>query len=91
MGDTINMTDVSSKTLHEKTADCLNRVASGERLRVIRNGRTEAWLVPATDAQDPEWNDILSEVREARKAGKPPQANPVIAARKRRNYASNLR
>jgi len=84
------MTDVTSKVLHEQTADCLERVRRGERLRVIRHGEPAALLVPAQEAPDPAWAEIMVEVW-AQPAAPATRTSPVIAARKRRNYAANLR
>lgn len=85
------MSDVTSKVLHEQTAACLDRVRRGERLRVVRNGEPAALLVPANENPDPAWSIIMAEVRDARKTVKAKRANPVLAARTRRNYAHDLR
>lgn len=85
------MSDVTSKVLHEQTADCLDRVGRGERLRVVRNGEAAALLVPAKEHPDPAWAEIMSEVRAARVTAKAKRANPVLTARSRRNYANHLR
>ena len=52
------MKDVTSKTLHEKTGQLLDRARQGERFRILRDGRAEAFLVPAGEAVDSEWTDI---------------------------------
>jgi antitoxin (DNA-binding transcriptional repressor) of toxin-antitoxin stability system len=89
------MTEVTSKTLKEKTADCLDRVQAGETLRVIRNGQRAALLVPDPAAEDASWPEIMAEVwklrDEATKSGKKARSNPVLAARKRRKHATGLR
>ena len=84
------MIEVTSKVLHEQTADCLDRVSRGEHLRVVRHGQTAALLVPARETPDPTWAEIMAEVWE-QPAPKASRANPVIAARQRRNYAARLR
>ena len=61
------MTDVTSKVLHEKTGQLLDRARKGERFRVLRAGRTEAFLIPAQDAADPEWKELLADVWKAQK------------------------
>ena len=85
------MTDVTSKTLHEKTGQLLDRARQGERFRVLREGRAEAFLIPASETVDPEWPEIMAEVWKAQKKPGPKRANPVLKERKARNYASRLR
>ena len=85
------MTDVTSKVLHEKTGQLLDRARQGERFRVLRAGRAEAFLIPADQAVDPEWADILAEVWNAQKAPGPRRPNPILKERKARNYAARLR
>ena len=36
-----SMTDVTSKVLHEKTGQVLDRARQGERFRILREGRPE--------------------------------------------------
>ncbi|HEY3853130.1 MAG TPA: hypothetical protein VGO67_01910 [Verrucomicrobiae bacterium] len=85
------MTEVTSKMLHEKTGQLLDRACQGERFRVVRNGQTEAFLIPATEAVDPEWPQIMSEVWKVQKKSGPKRPNPVLRERKVRNYAARLR
>ncbi len=85
------MSDVTSEVLHEQTAACLDRVQRGENLRIVRNGEAAALLVPATKYPDPEWAELMTEVRQARQTIKTKRPNPVLAARARRNYANRLR
>ncbi len=85
------MTDVTSKTLHEKTGQLLDHARQGERLRVLREGRAEAFLIPAAETVDPEWPEIMAEVWKAQKKPGPKRANPVLKERKARNYAARLR
>ncbi len=85
------MKDVTSKKLHEQTADCLNLVRQGQRLRIVRNGKPEAMLVPVKDRIDPSWDEIMAEVWKAQKESGPKTPNPVLAERKRRNYAARVR
>ena len=87
----MDMTDVTSKTLHEKTGQLLDRARQGERFRILRGGRAEAFLVPAAEAVDPEWTDIMTEVWKAQKAPGASRRNPVLKERKGRNYAARLR
>src|SRR3989442_6400826 len=54
------MTDVTSKVLHEKTGQVLDRARQGERFRILREGRAEAFLVPASEGIDPEWGEIMA-------------------------------
>ena len=85
------MTDVTSKTLHEKTGQLLDRARQGERFRILRDGRPDAFLIPAGEAVDPEWDEIMADVWKAAKKAGPRLANPVLRERKRRNYAARLR
>ena len=85
------MTDVTSKVLHEKTGQLLDRTKQGERFRILRDGQIEAFLVPATDTVDPEWPRIMAEVWKAQKQRGPKRANPVLRERSSRKYASGVR
>ncbi len=82
---------ITSKVLHEETRRCLDRVRGGERLRVVRDGQTDALLVPPDDAEDPSWAEILKDVWAAQKETGPLRQNPVLAERTRRNHAGRLR
>jgi antitoxin (DNA-binding transcriptional repressor) of toxin-antitoxin stability system len=77
--------------LHEATSECLDRVNRGERLRIFRNGKPGALLVPANEAIDPPWDVIMAEVRTARAETKGSQPNPVLAERRKRNHATGVR
>ena len=85
--DTI-ITDITSKTLHEKTGQVLDRLRRGERFRVLRDGEPEALMVPVEEAIDPEWPEIMAEVLAARKQAKSVRENPILKERKARNYAA---
>jgi antitoxin (DNA-binding transcriptional repressor) of toxin-antitoxin stability system len=85
------MTDITSKTLHEKTGQVLDRLRRGERFRVLRDGEPEGFIVPAEEAIDPEWPEIMAEVLAARKIAKPVLGNLILKERKARNYAAHLR
>lgn len=85
------MTDVTSKLLHEKTGQLLDRARQGERFRILRDGRAEAFLIPIAEAIDPEWPEIMAEVWEAQKKPGRKRPNPVLKERKARNYAARLR
>jgi antitoxin (DNA-binding transcriptional repressor) of toxin-antitoxin stability system len=85
------MTDVTSKMLHEKTGQLLDRARQGERFRVLRDGRPDAFLIPAAEAVDPEWTEIMAEVWKAQKKPGPKRHNPILKERKRRSYAARLR
>jgi antitoxin (DNA-binding transcriptional repressor) of toxin-antitoxin stability system len=85
------MTSITSKELHEKTGDVLDRVKQGQRFRVLRGGEADAFLVPATEQVDPSWDEIMTEVRKARAEGKPSRPNPILAERRKRNYAARVR
>jgi antitoxin (DNA-binding transcriptional repressor) of toxin-antitoxin stability system len=86
-----NVTDITSKTLHEKTGQVLDRARQGERFRVLREGRAEAFLVPAAEAVDPSWAEIMGDVWKAAKKGRTKRQNPVLKERKARNYAARVR
>ena len=96
-GDTIlvsldtMITDITSKTLHEKTGQVLDRLRRGERFRVLRDGEPEALMVPVEEAIDPEWPEIMAEVMAARRQVKSVRENPILKERKARNYAARLR
>jgi antitoxin (DNA-binding transcriptional repressor) of toxin-antitoxin stability system len=85
------VTDITSKTLHEKTGQVLDRARQGERFRVMRDGRPEAFLVPAGETVDPPWNAIMTEVWSAAAKTKSKRPNPVLKERKARNYGARLR
>jgi antitoxin (DNA-binding transcriptional repressor) of toxin-antitoxin stability system len=85
------MTSITSKELHEQTGTFLDRVKQGQRFRVLRGGEADALLVPATDQVDPPWDEIMADVREARRMGKRVRPNPILAERKKRNHAAGLR
>ena len=87
----IMITDITSKTLHEKTGQVLDRLRRGERFRVLRNGEPEALMVPVEEAIDPEWTEIMAEVMAARKQAKSVRENPILKERKARNHAARLR
>jgi prevent-host-death family protein len=85
------MTDITSKMLHEKTGQLLDRARQGERFRVIREGRPDAFLIPAAEAIDPEWPQIMADVWEAQKKPGKKRRNPILRERRARNYASRVR
>ncbi len=85
------ITNITSKTLHEKTGQVLDRLRRGERFRVLRDGEPEALMVPVEEAIDPEWPEIMAEVMAARKQVKSVRENPILKERKARNYAARLR
>jgi antitoxin (DNA-binding transcriptional repressor) of toxin-antitoxin stability system len=85
------MTNVTSKMLHEKTGQLLDRARQGERFRIVRSGRAEAFLIPAAETVDPEWKVIMAEVWKAQAVRGPRRRNPVLKERKSRNYAARVR
>ena len=85
------MTDITSKTLHEKTGQVLDRARQGERFRVLREGRPEALLIPAKETVDAEWSEIMGDVWDRAKKTRSKRQNPVLKERKARNYAARLR
>jgi antitoxin (DNA-binding transcriptional repressor) of toxin-antitoxin stability system len=85
------MMEITSKQLHEQTAAMLDRAKRGQRMRVLRNGKPDALLVPADEAIDPSWDEIMADVRKARAKGGPTRPNPILAERRKRNYAARLR
>ena len=86
-----HMTSRTSKELHEQTGALLDRVKQGQRFRVLRGGEAGALLVPATDQVDPPWDKIMTEVRKARAQQEAPRPNPVLAERRKRDYAAGVR
>jgi len=85
------MTDVTSKMLHEKTGQLLDRARQGERFRVLRDGRADAFIVPAGESVDPEWPEIMADVWKAQNHPGPTRPNPVLKERTARKYAARLR
>jgi antitoxin (DNA-binding transcriptional repressor) of toxin-antitoxin stability system len=85
------MTEITSKELHERTGSVLDLVRRGQRFRVLRNGGADALLVPVNEAIDPSWDEIMADVRKARAKGGPIRPNPILAERRKRNYAARLR
>jgi antitoxin (DNA-binding transcriptional repressor) of toxin-antitoxin stability system len=85
------MAEITSKQLHEQTAAMLDRAKGGQRMKVIRNGRPAAWLIPANEEIDPPWHEIMAEVRKARAKGGPTCPNPILAERRKRRYAARVR
>lgn len=85
------MTEITSKELHEQTGSVLDSVKRGQRFRVLRNGTADALLVPANEEIDPSWDEIMADVRKARAKGGPTRPNPILAERRKRNYAARLR
>ena len=85
------MTDVTSKMLHEKTGQLLDRARQGERFRVLRDGRPDAFLIPAAEAIDPEWPEIMAEVWQAQKTSGKKRPNPILRERRSRKYAARVR
>jgi len=86
-----DMTDVTSKMLHEKTGQLLDRARRGERFRVLGDGQPDAFLIPAAEEVDPEWSEIMAEVWTAQKANDETRPNPVLRERRSRKYAARLR
>jgi antitoxin (DNA-binding transcriptional repressor) of toxin-antitoxin stability system len=86
-----SMTDVTSKMLHEKTGQLLDRAGQGGRFRVLRQGRAEAFLIPAAETIHPEWPEIMAAVWNAQKKPGAKRSNPVVKERKARKYAAHLR
>jgi prevent-host-death family protein len=87
----VHMTDVTSKTLHEKTGQLLDRARQGERFRILRDGKPDAYLVPASEGVDPDWPEIMAEVWKAQKSPGKIRRNPVLKERKARDYGARVR
>src|SRR3989442_16020188 len=81
------MTDVTSKVLHEKTGQVLDRARQGERFRILREGRPEAFLIPASQEIDPEWGEIMAGAWEAQKEGGAKRPKPNFEGGKTRKDA----
>jgi len=95
-GDTIlvsilDMTSITSKKLHEQTGALLDRVKQGQRFRVLRGGKADALLIPANEQVDPTWDELMVDVRKARAQSHSCQPNPILAERRKRQYATRLR
>ena len=56
------ITNITSKTLHEKTGQVLDRLRRGERFWVLRDGKPEALMVPVEEAIDPVEHQSLESV-----------------------------
>ena len=87
----VGVTDITSKALHEKTGAVLDRARQGERFRILRDGRPDAFLIPAAETVDPEWPEIMAKVWEAQKEPGPRRPNPILKERKARKYAARVR
>jgi antitoxin (DNA-binding transcriptional repressor) of toxin-antitoxin stability system len=85
------VTDITSKALHEKTGAVLDRARQGERFRILRGGKADAFLVPAGEKIDPEWPEIMADVWKAQKEPGSKRPNPVLKERKARRYADRVR
>jgi prevent-host-death family protein len=89
------MTEVTSKRLHEETGAVLDMVKRGQRVRVIRNGKPDAVIVPANEKVDPFWGEIMAEVWGAAKKSGAERAlarpNPILEERRKRNFALRIR
>ena len=89
------MTEVTSKRLHEQTGAVLDMVGRGQRVRVIRNGKPAAVIVPANEKVDPSWGEIMADVWEAARKSRAERAltrpNPIIEERRKRNFALQIR
>lgn len=85
------METITTKELHDKTGLMVARARRGESLQVLKHGRPSALLVPVAKPQDPSWSEIMADVDRLRGTDGPPLPNPVLAARRRRNYAARLR
>jgi antitoxin (DNA-binding transcriptional repressor) of toxin-antitoxin stability system len=85
------MTEITSKQLHEQTAAMLDQAMGGQRMKVVRNGRPAALLIPVDEEIDPSWEEIMAEVRTARAQGGSTRPNPVLAERRKRHYAARVR
>jgi len=86
-----SVTSITSKELHEQTGAFLDRVKQGQRFRVLRGGEADALLVPVSEQVDPPWEEIMAEVHKARAHTKTPLPNPILAERRKRNYAASVR
>jgi prevent-host-death family protein len=89
------MTEVTSKQLHEQTGAVLDMVKRGQRVRVIRNGKPDAVIVPPNEKVDPSWGEIVAEVWEEAKKCRakkvPLRSNPILEERRKRNFALRVR
>jgi len=85
------MTSITSKELHEQTGAFLDRVKQGQRFRVVRRGEADALLIPASEQVDPAWDELMEDVRKARAQGHSCQPNPILAERRKRQYAARVR
>jgi len=85
------MTDVTSKMLHEKTGQLLDRARQGERFRILRAGKPDAYLVPPSEGLDPEWSDIMADVWKAPGPVGQTRPSPVLRERKARTDGARLR
>ena len=77
--------------LHEKTGQLLDRARQGERFRIVRAGRAEAFLIPAGESIDPQWTEIMAEVWKSQRTPGTKRPNPILKERRHRNYAARLR
>jgi antitoxin (DNA-binding transcriptional repressor) of toxin-antitoxin stability system len=81
------MTRLTSRMLHEKTDQILDRVCQGERFRITRKGKADVFLVSASELPEPEWSEIMAAVWKAQEKTGRKRPNPVLNERKRRAYS----
>jgi antitoxin (DNA-binding transcriptional repressor) of toxin-antitoxin stability system len=68
-----DMTNVTSRMLHEKTGQLLDWARQGERFRILRDGPPDAFLIPAREEIDPQWSEIMADVWAAQRKPLPKQ------------------
>jgi len=83
--------DINVKALHDATGNFVRAAQAGKRFRISLNGKVAGILLPPDTAIDPSWDEIMAEVRAARKEPGPTRPNPILAERQQRNYAARLR
>jgi|GEM_PF-1270107 len=83
--------DITTKNLHDETGKFVRAAQAGQKFRVSIDGAPGAIIIPDESTQDASWDEIMATVRARRAQAKQPKSNPIIAERKKRNYAAHLR
>jgi antitoxin (DNA-binding transcriptional repressor) of toxin-antitoxin stability system len=83
--------EITTKNLHDATGKIVRAAKRGQAFSVSLDGEKSALIVPPGESPDPSWDEIMREVRAARAKGEPLRPNPILAERKKRNYAARLR
>ena len=85
------MQEITTKHLHDATGKVVRAALGGKSFRVTLEGGRGVLIVPDNSEADASWAEIMKPVYAARTNRKEVRPNPILAERKKRNYATNLR